>query len=145
MQEIDRNCNALLPPEDGLEPPNPIPPASREPLPDGQREFIIPFNFDSDYLTLHTTLIVSEAVRIAKLLKATKIEVYGYRATTLLSNGNKMVERSNMAEARAKKIGGILTELGLLSNSIHVQFKNTSEPCDGINDANNRRVTIQIR
>lgn len=144
MQEINRNCNTLLPAEEGYEPPKPIPPASRAAMPDSMREFTIPFDFDSDFLTLHTTLIVSEAVRIAHLHKNTKIEVTGYRATTLLSNGIQMKEKENMAEVRAEKIKDILIGLGLTKDNIKVHFSEKSEPFDGLNDANKRRVTIKI-
>ena len=106
------------------------------------REFKIPFDFDSDYLTLHTTRIVGEAARIAKLVNAAKIEVKGYRATTWLSNGQKIIEAESIAEMRAKKIGEILTGLGLAT--VNVSWKTAPEPGDGVNDAQQRRVTISF-
>src|SRR5262249_54720899 len=60
IEELNRACNTLLPAEDGMEAPaapalrgaddmrNPGSGAT-------QRDFTVPFDFDSDYLTLHTT------------------------------------------------------------------------------------------
>ena len=102
----------------------------------------MPFDFDSDYLTLHTTRIVGEAARVAKTLKVGKIEVTGYRATTLLSNGQKLIEKASIAELRAQKIGEILTGLGLPTTDVRVNSE--PEPCDGVTDPDKRRVTIKL-
>jgi len=148
IAELNRGCNTLLPAEDGME----VPPAParrfvdsmRNPGTDtSQREFIVPFDFDSDYLTFHTTRIVAEAARVAKAVKATKIEVQGYRATTWLSNGRKFVEADSIAPKRAKKVGEILVGLGLAS-VISVNWKTEPEICDGVTDPDKRRVTIKI-
>lgn len=148
-QELNRACNTLLPAEDGLDAP---PAPARRPVEqlrqqgaetDG-REFIVPFDFDSDYLTLHTTRIVGESARVAKAVNASRIEVMGYRATTWLSNGQKFIEAASIAERRAKKIGGILVGLGLLPAAVSVKWKSEPEPCDGVTDPEKRRVTIKI-
>ena len=143
LREINRACNTLLPAEEGSEPPPPPPYPARAPLPDTTREFKIPFDFDSDYLTLHTTRIVGEAARIAKLVNAAKIEVKGYRATTWLSNRQKIIETESIAEMRTKKVGAILSGLGL--KTVSVSWKNEPEPCDGVTDSANRRVTISLK
>jgi outer membrane protein OmpA-like peptidoglycan-associated protein len=149
LPELNRACNTLLPAEDGIEAPN-IPARRftddmRKPGTDTtRREFIVPFDFDSDYLTLHTTRIVSEAARVAKAVKATKIETQGYRATTWLSNGKKFIEAQTVAEKRAKKVGEILVGLGLPAAAVSVDWKVGPEPCDGVTDSDKRRVTIKI-
>ncbi len=149
LPELNRACNTLLPAEDTMDVPN-APPrrfaeALRQPGTDTtQREFTVPFDFDSDYLTLHTTRIMSEAARVAKAVKPAKIEVTGYRATTWLSNGQKFIEAPSIAEKRAKKIGEILTGLGLPASSIIVHAKTEPEPGDGVTDADKRRVTIKL-
>lgn len=149
LPELNRACNTLLPAEDGLEAPNA--PARRftdemrKPGTDtNQREFTIPFDFDSDYLTLHTTRMVGEAARVAKAVKPSQIAVTGYRATTWLSNGQKFIEAQAIAEKRAKKIGEILTGLGLPAATVSVIAKTEPEPCDGVTDADKRRVTIKL-
>ena len=147
LPEINRACNTLLPAEDGMEAPNA--PARRftddmrKPGTDTEtREFIVPFDFDNDYLTFHTTKIVSEAARVAKAIKAGKIEVTGYRATTWLSNGKRFIEAEFIAEKRVKKVSEILEGLGL--TVIHTA-KTEPEPCDGINDSQKRRVVISLK
>ncbi|MBP6824086.1 MAG: hypothetical protein KA368_21240 [Acidobacteria bacterium] len=149
MQELNRGCNTLLPAEDGIEAPTAparrFTEAMRQAGTDtSQREFVIPFDFDSDYLTFHTTRIVGEAARIAKAVKAVKVEVIGYRATTLLSNGQQLIEKSSIAEMRARKVGEILTGLGLPPSSVIVNFKAEPESCDGVTDADKRHVTIKL-
>ncbi len=91
MPELTPACNTILPAEPGFTPgPSPIAPAPK--FADSTREFVIPYDFDSDYLTLHTTRIVLEAVRVAKAAGATRIDVRGQRGATLLSNGKILTE-----------------------------------------------------
>ncbi|MFN7928064.1 MAG: hypothetical protein U0Y68_08970 [Blastocatellia bacterium] len=149
ITELNRGCNTILPAEEGMD----APAASARRFTDAmrqagtdttQRDFTVPFDFDSDYLTLHTTKIAGEAARVAKAVKAMKVEVQGYRATTWLSNGSKFAEAEAIAAKRAKKIGEILTGLGLASSSVSVTWKTEPEQCDGVTDADKRRVTIKI-
>src|SRR5262245_23319481 len=149
MAELNRACNTLLPAEDGMEAPAALSlrltDDMRKPGTDtAQREFTVPFDFDSDYLTLHTTRIVAEAARVAKAMKAAKIEAQGYRATTWLSNGKKFTEAQSIAEKRAKKVGEILVGLGLPAAIVSVNWKGEPEDCDGVTDPDRRRVTIKI-
>jgi outer membrane protein OmpA-like peptidoglycan-associated protein len=149
ITELNRACNTLLPAEDGMEAPAATArrgdEAMRKPGSDvTQRDFTVPFDFDSDYLTLHTTRIVGEAARVAKVLKAAKIEAQGYRATTWLSNAKKFTETQTIAEKRAKKVGEILVGLGLPAAAVSVLWKSEPEPCDGVTDPDKRRVTIKI-
>src|SRR5688572_17825371 len=85
IAELNRACNTLLPAEDGMEAPAaPARRGAEDMRKPGsgatQRDFTVPFDFDSDYLTLHTTRIVGEAARVSKAAPAAKIEVQGYRA-----------------------------------------------------------------
>ncbi|MFN0111835.1 MAG: OmpA family protein [Blastocatellia bacterium] len=149
MAELNRACNTLLPAEDGLEPPPP--PAGRsvdqmrqQGADTSVREFTVPYDFDSDYLTLHTTRIVGESARVAKAAPPAKIEVTGYRATTWLSNGKKLIEAESISAKRANKVGEILVGLGLPAATVKVIARTEPEPCDGVTDANKRRVTIKL-
>lgn len=149
LPELNRACNTILPVEDSIEAPTA--PARRftdamrqAGTATDQREFIVPFDFDSDYLTLHTTRILSEATRVAKAVNATKIEVQGYRATTLLSNGKKFIEAETIAEKRAQKVGEILIGLGLNKSAVTIKWKTEPEACDGVTDPDKRRVTIKL-
>lgn len=149
LPELNRACNTLLPAEDGIEAPatsaRRFTDDMRKPGTDtSQREFTVPFDFDSDYLTLHTTRIVGEAARVAKAVKPAKVEVQGHRATTWLSNGKQFIEAETIAAKRANKVGEILIGLGLASSSVSVSWKVEPEPCDGVTDPDKRRVTIKI-
>ena len=65
LRELTPACNVVLPAEAGFTPgPSPIAPTPT--FADSTREFVVPYDFDSDYLTLHTTRIILEAVRVAK-------------------------------------------------------------------------------
>lgn len=149
LPELNRACNTLLPAEDGLE-PSPAPARRsvdqmrQQGTDTSMREFTVPFDFDSDYLTLHTTPIVSEAARAAKAAKSARVEVTGYRATTWLSNGKKFIEAESIAAKRANKVGEILIGLGLPAATVTVIPKTEPEPCDGVSDADKRRVTIKL-
>jgi len=149
IAELNRACNTLLPAEDGMEAPDAQARRGAEDMrkPGSgatQHDFTVPFDFDSDYLTLHTTRIVGEAARMAKAAPAAKIEVRGYRATTWLSNGKKFIEAQTVAKKRAKKVGEILVGLGLPAAAVSVDWKDEPEPCDGVTDPDKRRVTIKI-
>jgi outer membrane protein OmpA-like peptidoglycan-associated protein len=145
MPEINANCNTILPPQEGLEPPPPIPYPKNDPFPDSTRAFTILFDFDNDFLSVHKTRIVGEAVRIAKLCQAKKIEIKGFRGTVWLSNGQKMIEKEAIAQLRAEKIGEMFTGLGFKKEMIKVDFKTKPESYDGVHDAEKRRVTIELK
>jgi outer membrane protein OmpA-like peptidoglycan-associated protein len=145
LPEIDRACNTLLPAEDKYEAPKPPPPPSRAPTSDETRVFTVTFDFDSDFLTRRAAGGLSEAARIAKDHKAARVEVAGFRATTLLSNGRSLVEKAPIAESRARKVAEVLTGLGLPPADVLITSKNEPEPGDGVHDPQNRRVTITLR
>ena len=143
MPEINRACNTVLPAESGLTPAR-SPLAPTPSFPDDARAFVIPYDFDSDYLTLHTTRIVVEAARVAKAAKPSRIEVRGQRGATLLSNGQTLTEGARIAEVRAKKMAENLVGLGLPAERVHVTWQNEPDPPDGITDPDRRRVTITL-
>ena len=122
MQELTPACNTVLPAEPGFTPArSPIAPTPK--FPDSTREFAVPYDFDSDYLTLHTTRIVVEAVRVAKAINAARIEVHGHRGATLLSNGQTLAEGARIAEVRATKMAENLVGLGIAADRVHVTWQ----------------------
>lgn len=144
MPELNKACATMLPAEAAYSAP-PSPPAPIPAFADGPREFAVPYDFDSDFLTLHTTRIVAEVARIAALAKPTRVEVHGHRGATLLSNGATRIERPAMGEVRATKMGTMLVDLGLPVGAVHVSWQTTPDPPDGVSDAARRRVTIRFR
>jgi outer membrane protein OmpA-like peptidoglycan-associated protein len=150
LKEIKLSCNTLLPAEPGIEAP-PAPrgagPASKRPeiatatkdSLSGQQEFTIPYSFDSAFLEYAGNRVLSEAAAYALRIKAKRVKVTGYRASTLLSNGTRLVEKDGLAETRAQDIGSLLRGLGVAGVTIEGDKK--SEPADG---QTQRRVTIDV-
>jgi outer membrane protein OmpA-like peptidoglycan-associated protein len=153
MKEVNLSCNTLLPAEPGIEAPpaeRGAGPSSRRAAPvrvaavpiSGPHEFDVPYAFDDDYLEFGANRVVSEAVAYAKRTNAANVKVTGYRATTLLSNGNKMIEKPGLAEQRAQNVATVLRGQGVAN--ISVDWQSEAQAADGSNDAAKRRVSILI-
>jgi outer membrane protein OmpA-like peptidoglycan-associated protein len=152
IKELNPACNTLLPAEPGIEAPAAprgagpssrrveARPAPRAPL-TGKQEFTIHYSFDDDYLQFAENRVVSEAAAYAKQGRA-KVAVTGYRATSLLSNGQSLVEKAGLAEKRAQNIATLLRGLGV--SQLTVDWKSEAEPGDGRMDASRRRVSILV-
>ena len=153
IKEVNLACNTLLPAETGIE----APPAERgagpssRPLATGSRaketlsgphEFTVLYSFDDDYLEFGGGRTVNEAASYAKRINASSVKIQGYRATTVLSNGNRMVEKAGLAEKRAQEIGTLLRGLGV--SGVSVSWKEEAEPGDGATDPSHRRVSILV-
>jgi outer membrane protein OmpA-like peptidoglycan-associated protein len=153
LKEVNLACNTLLPAEPGIDAPaalrgpgpssrHPEPAAApREPL-SGAHEFTVLYAFDDDYLDFAGNRVVTEAADYAKRIGAPGVKVAGYRATTVLSNGNKLVEKAGLAEKRAQNITTVLRGLGVAN--VAMSAKSDAEPGDGKADASGRRVTILV-
>jgi outer membrane protein OmpA-like peptidoglycan-associated protein len=153
LKEVNLACNTLLPPEPGMDAPAALRgpgPSSvrseagtgpREPL-TGRHEFTVLYAFDDDYLEYAANQVVTEAAAYAKRIGASNVKVAGYRATTLLSNGDRLVEKAGLAEKRAQDITTLLRGLGV--PGVIVEWKTEPEPGDGRTDPSRRRVTILV-
>lgn len=154
IKELNLACNTLLPAEPGIEAP-PAPrgagPSSRrptearaakEPL-SGPQEFTVLYSFDDDYLEYAGNLVVTEAAAYAKRIGASSVKVSGYRATSVLSNGSRLVEKPGLAEKRAQNIATVLRGSGV--SAVTVEWKADPEPGDGQTDPSHRRVVISVR
>jgi outer membrane protein OmpA-like peptidoglycan-associated protein len=153
LKEVNLACNTLLPAEPGID----APAAPRGPGPSsrrpetrstarealtGHQEFTILYAFNDDYLEYAANQVVSEAAAYAKRIGASKVKVAGYRATTVLSNGNRLIEKTGLAEKRAQNIATLLRGLGV--PGVTLEWKNEPEPGDGQTDPSRRRVTILV-
>jgi outer membrane protein OmpA-like peptidoglycan-associated protein len=152
LKEVNLACNTLLPAEPGIEAPA-APrgpgPSSRRPEPNrsretftGAHEFRVLYSFNDDYLEYAANQVVTEAAAYAKRIGAASVKVSGYRAASLLSNGDHLVEKSGLAEKRAQSIATLLRGLGVAG--LTVEWKNDVEPADGQTDPSHRRVTILV-
>jgi outer membrane protein OmpA-like peptidoglycan-associated protein len=157
LKEVDLACNTLLPSEPGIE----APPAARgagpasqrlitEPAPRaetlaGRQEFTVLFEFDDDYVEFGSIGTVRRAAAYATAPSgrgSAGVRVTGYRATSLLSNGERMVEKPGLAEKRAKAIATLLEGLGVAA--VRSDWKVEPEPADGKTDPSRRRVIIEV-
>jgi hypothetical protein len=141
--EINRACNTILPAEPAwTAPPSPVAPIPS--FPDTTHEFRTPYDFDSDYLTLHTTRIIHEVVRISRLVSPARVEVRGARAAALLSNGHVMVEREDLGRVRAEELAVILKGLGIDASRVHVTWHDDVDRPDGVGDRQRRVVVVRL-
>jgi outer membrane protein OmpA-like peptidoglycan-associated protein len=153
VKEINLACNTLLPAEPGID----APPASRGPGPSsrplelvkaprqaltGRQEFAVLYSFNDDYVEFGANRVVTEAASYAKLAGAASVKVTGYRAISLLSNGQKLIEKAGLAEKRAQDVATLLRGLGVAA--VTVDWKNEAEPGDGRTDPSRRRVSIVV-
>ena len=86
--------------------------------------------------------MVTEAAAYARQSRATNVKVAGYRAISLLSNGQRMVEKPGLAEKRARNVVTLLRGLGVAA--VTVEWKTEAEPGDGRTDPSRRRVSIVV-
>jgi len=159
--EVDAACNTLLPAEDGLDAPEghrgpgpsserpgnrpraAAPPAPAAPF--QPKDFTLLFDFDSDFMSLKITPVISEAVRYAKTIGATRVDVTSFRGATLLSNGQTLVENPLVAQRRAAKLHDVLLGLGLPAASLTVTAKTEPATPTGVADERSRRVVIAVK
>jgi outer membrane protein OmpA-like peptidoglycan-associated protein len=152
-QEVNLACNTLLPAEPGIEAPatpRGAGPASRRPEEgsavraprSGRQEFTVLFAFDGDYVDYAANQVVTEAAEYALQIHASSVKVSGYRAASLLSNGQRLVEKPGLAENRAQAIGTLLRGLGV--STVSLESKSDAEAADGQTDPSHRRVSIAV-
>jgi len=149
LRELTPACRAMLPAEDGIEAPPPIP-APRGPAPswvkvDGPGDVTLYFDFDNDFFSLHVTVALTDLAKHVAQLEESRVEVTGFRAATRLTNGQVMTERDDMGSIRARKVADTLTGLGVPARVITVNAPTEAQPADGVNDPWNRRVEIRVR
>ena len=149
LRELTPACRTMLPAEDGIEAPPPIP-APRSPAPswvkvDGPGDVTLYFDFDNDFFSLHVTVALTDLAKHVAQFKESRVEVTGFRAATRLTNGQVMTERDDMGSIRARKVADTLTGLGVPARVITVNAPTEAQPADGVNDPWNRRVEIRVR
>ena len=149
LRELTPACRTMLPAEDGIEAPPPIP-APRSPAPswvkvDGPGAVTLYFDFDNDFFSLHVTVALTDLAKHVAQLKESRVEVTGFRAATRLTNGQVMTEREGMGSIRARKVADTLAGLGVPARVITVNAPSQAQPADGVNDPWNRRVEIRVR
>jgi outer membrane protein OmpA-like peptidoglycan-associated protein len=153
LKEVNLSCNTLLPAEPGIEAPAAargagpssyhaaVASSPGQPL-SGPHEFTVLYAFNDDYLEFASSRIVTEAAAYAKRIGASSVKIAGYRATTVMSNRDRLVEKEGLAEKRAQNIATILRGLGVANMT--VDWNKEAEPGDGHLDPSRRRATILV-
>src|SRR5580704_18039201 len=134
MPEVNRACNTILPAEPGIDAPpakRPAGPSTRQaPVstaavapkkpepPFGERQFVIEYDFDSDFLFARDTRRLTDIAEYARVSKAQTVEVVGYRGSTLLSNGSLLIEKANVSRLRAERVAEVLKGLGTPASTV---------------------------
>jgi outer membrane protein OmpA-like peptidoglycan-associated protein len=158
LPELNRACNTILPAEPGIDAPPAkrpagpstrqapvstaaVPPKKPEP-PFLEREFVIQYDFDSDFLFARNTRQLTDIAEYARVSRAQKIEVTGYRGSTMLSNKNVLIEKANVSRLRAERVAEVLKGLGTPASVVRW----ISEPAaaNGATDYESRRVAVRI-
>jgi hypothetical protein len=103
------------------------------------------FDFDNDFLSLHTTTAVQRIAQQFQQTGASSIEVTAFRGASKLSNGSVMVEQPLIAAARASKVREILAGLGIPQGSLKVGVSSAPAVPDGVNDPWMRKVTLSVK
>jgi hypothetical protein len=146
FQEINRACNTILPVEDGIDAPQR--PAARDAgswvRSDSPRETTLFFDFDNDFLSLHTTTATQRVAEYFRQSKASEIQIAAFRGSSKLSNGKTLVEEAGIAAARASKVRDILIGLGVPQTAVKVRLENDARKPDGVNDPWSRKVTLRL-
>jgi len=148
FKELTPACNMLLPAEDGIEAPPPVP-APRGPAPSWVKlahpgEVTLYFDFDDDFFSFHVTVALTNLATHITQTNASRVEIVGFRAATRLSNGQLLTERAQIGAVRARKVADTLEGLGVARRVLAIRAPSKPERADGINDPWNRRVEIHI-
>jgi outer membrane protein OmpA-like peptidoglycan-associated protein len=133
MKEVNLSCDTLLPAEPGIEAP---PPSHVDSAASKPPQFTVSYAFDDDRIDANGERVLNDVAAYFRKTSGATVKVSGYRSTTLLSNGQSLVEKPGLAEKRAQNIATLLRGLGV--TNVTADWKNEAE------DAAHRRVTITV-
>ena len=163
LPERDASCNTMLPAEERynltFEPPRPpgpskgrlafdnaAPPAAA-PAPSATgptREFVVSYPFDGLIGFTHAGAL-TQILNFARTANAREIEIVGHRGAVRLSNGQTIVEESNIGKKRAEQIAMLLQGANLKGPAYKVSWREEAAPADGVDDHLSRRVVVTVR
>jgi hypothetical protein len=160
LPELDAACNTILPAEERynltFEPPRPPgpsagrlafaptpsdapPPAPREPA----KSFSLRYDFDGLVVFRHAGDLTA-ILDAARARGARRVEITGYRGAVLLSDGDTLVERADIATRRAEQVAELLRGAGLTDVEYRVRAQDDATAPDGAEDSARRRVLVEI-
>jgi outer membrane protein OmpA-like peptidoglycan-associated protein len=123
------------------------PAAAAEPAPVSQApqcgNYIVFFEFDSADLTPEAVNIIGLAATAARQAGSCKITVTGHTDTS-----GSQAYNENLSQRRAQNVAAALVSDGIAEGEIVVQWRGEAQPLvptgDGVKEAQNRRVTIDM-
>lgn len=159
MQELDGSCNTMLPAEERynlpFEPPRPPGPSKgrlafgdpvTQPAPQQvttSKSFELRYEFDSLVMFRHAQPL-QQIFEYARQSNATKVQITGYRAASMLSNGQLMREDQQIGRRRAEQIAELLQGAGLTGLQYDVKWQDDAQRAKGVEDAAMRRVQVVV-
>jgi hypothetical protein len=136
---------AAIDPNASLEPAILDPPPSPTPVPPfGPRALVITYPFNSTRGSGPDMLKLKDLAEYARVANAKRVQVTGYRAASVLSDGAKLTEEPEIARARAEKIATILGALGVKAKVTHVGWDGSVIAGKGDEDWRNRKVDVMV-
>ncbi len=134
------SLNSVLPPIDVERQPPPPPYASQQ--------WLIEFNFQSDFLLYqYSEVILDAAARYILASRAKRVLVTGFSATQPLQvSGRVLAEAQGLARARAESVAEALRRLGVDPQIMQVSWHGNPEAVeadDGLAEPSKRRVIIR--
>jgi hypothetical protein len=160
IQELDASCNTMLPAEERynltFEPPRP-PGPSRGRLSFGDpntkpqaastalpRTFELHYEFDGLVMFRHAQSL-QQILEFARQSGAKELSITGYRAASLLSNGQRMIEQASIGQRRAEQIEELLKGAGLTDVRYELLWKDVTKLTDGVDDSSRRRAEVIVK
>ena len=159
IHELDASCNTMLPAEERynlpFEPPRPPGPSKgrlafgdpvTKPQPEEaatSKSFELRYEFDSLVMFRHAQPL-QQILEHAKRTGASRVQITGYRAATLLSNGELMKEEPEVGRRRAEQVADLLRGAGLTQLQYQIEWQDVSKRAKGVDDAALRRVQIVV-
>lgn len=171
MRELDTSCDTILPANEAyntLEPrrgPGPnikrIPPtpeqqAAARARADAEREaripkppyeprsFLLHYEFDSELSVLNIGN-ANQALEYARAVSASRIRITAHRASSLLSDGTRLVEVDFIARKRAEELAAVMRQLGIPEGvEFEVTWSEEINEGDGDRDWEGRVTEIEV-
>jgi len=160
MPELDPSCNTLLPAEERyelpFEPPRPPGPSAGrlafgDPVmrpavtaAEPQRRFTLRYDFDGLVVFRHAQFL-QQIFEYVRQTGATHVEITGFRAASLLSDGTVMAEDAQIGRRRAEQVAELLRGAGLTEVQYELRWKDEAGRANGIDDATRRRAEVVVR
>src|SRR5690606_30023609 len=105
------------------------------------RTFELHYEFDGKVMFRHAQPL-QKILAFARQSGAKQLTITGYRAASLLSNGERMLERPTMGQQRAEQVAELLKGAGLTDVHYELHWKDVTREADGVDDSVWRKVEV---